>query len=153
MVGRPRFVYSGIRVRNVRRSVRFYRRLGFRVVKRGAFPHGGSFVHLAFPGSPHRLELNFYPRGSRYFQPLGPGEAFDHFGFYAPDPDRWLRSMVDAGAKLELDFEDDIQRLVFVTDPEGIWWGAFGPKRAKARRPAPVVAGRKRLRSTATRGR
>jgi ribosomal protein S18 acetylase RimI-like enzyme/catechol 2,3-dioxygenase-like lactoylglutathione lyase family enzyme len=147
---RARFVYSGIRVRDPRRSLRFYRRLGFRLVRRGAFPHGGSYVHLRFPGSTHRIELNFYPTRSRFFRPFTPGEEFDHFGFYAPDPDRWLRTMVRAGAKRRLDFEDDIQRLVFVTDPDGVWWGAYGPKRTRPGRKSAIPARRTRARASST---
>ncbi|MGI0130604.1 MAG: VOC family protein [Thermoplasmata archaeon] len=134
MAERVRFVYSGIRVRDVDRSVRFYRRIGFREVKRGAFSHGGSYVHLRFPGSPHRIELNFYPPGSRFFRAFRPGNEFDHFGFRTSDPDRWLRSMVRAGATLKLDYVDAIQRLVFVEDPDGVWLGAYGPKPPTGRR-------------------
>ncbi len=128
MAERVRFVYTGIRVRDLDRSLRFYERLGFREVKRDTFPHGGTYVHLCFPGSPHRLELNFYPRGSRYYTPFRAAGEFDHFGFYAPDPSGWLRSVVRAGAKKRLDYSDDIQRILFVTDPDGVWLGAFGPK-------------------------
>ena len=128
MPRRVRFVYTGIRVRDLARSLRFYRRLGFREVKRGAFAHGGRYVHLCFPGSAHRLELNYYPPGSRYYQPFRAGAEFDHFGFYTPDPARWLRSMVRAGAKTKVDYVDGIQRLLFVQDPDGVWLGAFGPE-------------------------
>jgi catechol 2,3-dioxygenase-like lactoylglutathione lyase family enzyme len=128
MVGRAQFVYTGIRVRDLQRAVRFYQRLGFREVKRGTFPHGGTYVHLQFPDSHHRLELNYYPPGSRFYRPVRPGGEFDHFGFYTPDPEGWLASMLAAGAKLMLDYEDDIQRLLFVADPDGFWLGAYGPK-------------------------
>ena len=57
-------VYSGLRTRNLLRALRFYRKLGFRVHKRGTMGHGGRWVHLTFPGSEHRLELNFYPRAT-----------------------------------------------------------------------------------------
>lgn len=122
-----RFVYSGIRVRNLARSVRFYRRVGFRIVKRGHFSHGGRWVHLEFPGSPHRLELNYYPKGTPFYRPFRAGEEFDHFGFYVSSPRRWVRSVVRAGATPVIGFVDGPAELLFVKDPDGVWLGACGP--------------------------
>jgi catechol 2,3-dioxygenase-like lactoylglutathione lyase family enzyme len=122
-----RFIYSGIRVRNLERSVRFYRRLGFRVFKQGWFSHGGKWVHLVFPGSPHRLELNYYPKGTPFYEPMRRGEEFDHFGFFVSDPRRWLRSVIKAGAKPVIGFVDGPAQLLFVKDPDGVVLGACGP--------------------------
>ncbi|MCI4317881.1 MAG: VOC family protein, partial [Thermoplasmata archaeon] len=129
-----RFVYSGIRVADLERSLEFYRTLGFREVKRGSFAHGGRYVHLSLAGSPHRIELNFYPKGTRFYEKARTGAAFDHFGFYDPDPGAWSARMISAGAKLKLDYVDGDQRLVFVTDPDGVWLGVYGPAE-----PSPVV--------------
>ncbi|MGD0257622.1 MAG: VOC family protein, partial [Thermoplasmata archaeon] len=60
------FVYAGLRVRDLARSLRFYRRLGFRVAHRGTMGHGGRWVQLVFPGAKERIELNFYPRSNPY---------------------------------------------------------------------------------------
>lgn len=124
-----RFLYSGIRVKDLPRSVRFYRALGFRVIKRGGFSHGGRWVHLVHPSSRHRIELNYYEPGSVFDTPLGPGEEFDHFGFYTPDPRAWVRKAVRAGATPKLGFMDGTVQLVYVQDPNGVWLGAFGPAR------------------------
>lgn len=128
-MGTPvRFLYSGIRVQNLARALRFYRAIGFREVRRGRFSHGGTYVHLRFPGSPHRLELNYYPRGSRYHTAVRAGDMFDHFGFWAASPATWLRAMVRAGADPQLAYrEDPPQQLYFVRDPDGVWLGVFGP--------------------------
>ncbi|HTT16234.1 MAG TPA: VOC family protein [Thermoplasmata archaeon] len=126
-----RFLYSGIRVRDLARSLRFYRALGFRVFRRGEMGHGGRWVHLAYPGSRHRFELNFYPRQNRYYEPIRKGNQFDHFGFYAPDVESWLRRARRAGAKVVDDFVDGESRLVYVEDPDGICLEAFGPARAR----------------------
>ncbi|MGI0071689.1 MAG: VOC family protein [Thermoplasmata archaeon] len=122
-----RFVYSGIRVRNLARSVRFYQRLGFRVLKRGWFSHGGKWVHLVFPGSSHRLELNYYPPGTAFYRPYRAGEEFDHFGFYVKNGRRWVRSVVKAGATPVIGFVDGPALLLFVKDPNGVWLGACAP--------------------------
>ncbi|TLZ54993.1 MAG: VOC family protein, partial [Methanobacteriota archaeon] len=44
---KSRFYYTGIRVRNLRRSTNFYTKaFGMKVVARGTMPHGGKYVHL-----------------------------------------------------------------------------------------------------------
>lgn len=128
------FLYSGIRVRDLQRSIRFYRKLGFRIVARGRMEHGGDWVHLRFPGSYHRLELNFYPKGNRYYEPFRPGTEFDHFGFRARDPARWKRSVIRAGGKFATEFVEGSGRIVYVRDPDGTWLEAFGPARPRRRR-------------------
>ncbi len=145
MSGSVRFVYSGIRVRHLERSVAFYRRLGFRVVKRGEFSHGGRWVHLAFPGTDHRLELNHYPKGTPFYRPFRAGEEFDHFGFYVDDARRWVRTAVRAGARPIVGFVDGPAQLMFVRDPDGVWLGACGPSRPGSLPPmATRVGGRGR---------
>ncbi len=134
MPEKVRFLYSGIRVRDLTRSIRFYRSLGFRVLKRGSFSHGGKWVHLTFPGSPHRIELNYYEKGSTWATPFGPGEEFDHFGFYAPDPKAWVRRAVRAGATPIAGWMDGTVQLVYVQDPNGVWLGAYGPALPRPKR-------------------
>ena len=120
---------TGIRVRDVARSLRFYRALGHRVAARGRMRHGGQWVHLTFPGSRHHLELNYYPKGSRFYEPWKSGTEFDHFGFFARDVEEWLRKARRAGATLVADFTEGRNRLVYVSDPDGICLEAFGPAR------------------------
>ena len=127
MVRNVRFMYSGVRVKNLERSIEFYRKIGFRVHSSGWFSHGGKWVHLVFPGSDHRLELNYYPRGTPFYRPFGPGEEFDHFGFYVRHPRTWVRSMVKAGATPVIGFVDGPAELLYVKDPNGVWLGACGP--------------------------
>jgi catechol 2,3-dioxygenase-like lactoylglutathione lyase family enzyme len=135
MPGKPvRFLYSGIRVRDVDRSLNFYRSLGFRVLARGHMGHGGAWVHLVFPGSRHRIELNYYPRTNRFYEPFRQGTEFDHFGFYSTDVEAWRRRAVRAGGKVVEDFIDGKSRLVYVNDPDGVCLEVFGPARPRRRR-------------------
>src|SRR5256886_14651267 len=67
-----RFYYAGFRVRNRTRSLAFYTKaFGMRVVNRGTMPQGGKYVQLEGAGSRQRLELNWYPPGSRFYSPIG----------------------------------------------------------------------------------
>jgi catechol 2,3-dioxygenase-like lactoylglutathione lyase family enzyme len=146
-----RFMYSGIRVRDLARSVRFYRALGFRVIKKGWFSHGGRWVHLVFPGSDHRVELNYYPPGTPFYEPFHTGTEFDHFGFYVSNPQRWLRGMVRAGARPKVGFVDGPAQLLFVEDPDGVGLACCGPSTPGS---LPLLfPSRPKRRRAATRGR
>src|SRR2546428_13843660 len=74
-----KLLYAGIRVRDLETSIRFYRTvMGMRVSRRGTMRHGGVWVELQSPGSPQRLELNWYPPGSRFHTPYRRGEGLRH---------------------------------------------------------------------------
>jgi catechol 2,3-dioxygenase-like lactoylglutathione lyase family enzyme len=133
MSAKVKFLYSGIRVRAVEPSLAFYQKLGFKVYARGTMAHGGVWIHLRFPGSYHRLELNYYPKGNRFYETFREGTQFDHFGFFAPDVLAWKKKALSAGGKLADEFVDGSSRIVYVKDPDGNWIEAFGP--AKPRRP------------------
>ena len=121
------FVYSGLRVRNLARSLRFYRRLGFRVHKRGTMDHGGVWVHLTFPGAAQRLELNFYPKGSRFFEPLRIGTQFDHFGFRVSDVEAWEKQLRRWRLPIVAWIREPHENLLYTRDPDGNWVEFFGP--------------------------
>jgi catechol 2,3-dioxygenase-like lactoylglutathione lyase family enzyme len=73
--------YSGLRVTNLPRSLRFLRRaLGLKELRRGDVPGAGTWVLLEDPVSHQRLELNWYPASSPFATPFAPGEALDHLG-------------------------------------------------------------------------
>jgi catechol 2,3-dioxygenase-like lactoylglutathione lyase family enzyme len=131
-----RFLYSGIRVRQLAKSLAFYKKLGFRIKSRGVMEHGGEWLQLVFPRSYHRLELNYYPKGNRFYEPFRTGTEFDHFGFYSPDPAAWKRKALRAGATTATEFVEGTQRIVYLRDPDGNWLEAFGPAHPRRRRSA-----------------
>ena len=121
------FLYSGIRVRDLDRSLRFYRRLGFRVVRRGVMGHGGKWVHLIFPGAHERIELNYYPRSNRYYTPLRKGTEFDHFGFRVSSVEAWERSLRAKRLPIVARIREPHENIVYTRDPDGNWLEFFGP--------------------------
>lgn len=121
------FVYAGIRVRNLPRSLKFYRGLGFKVYKRGKMEHGGEWVHLAFPGTKERLELNFYPRGTRFYEPYRAGSEMDHLGFRVDDVAAWIDRAIKAGGRKAVVIRETHEYLGYVRDPDGVWVEFFGP--------------------------
>ncbi len=117
-----RFYYTGIRVRNLERSVAFYTKvLGFKVVSRGTMAHGGKYVHLRQPGSRHKLELNWYPKGSRFYTPYRKGEELDHLAFVVDDVGKAYRELLAKGATVAVSPVQSKGTEVYVKGPDGIW--------------------------------
>jgi lactoylglutathione lyase len=117
-----RFYYAGIRVRDLDRSLAFYRdAFGMKVVNRGTMAHGGKWVHLKTPGSAQRLELNWYPPRSRFHTRYRAGEEMDHLAFVVPDVRSAYRRLLRKGATSAVGPEDSKGTEVYVKDPDGIW--------------------------------
>src|SRR5437867_624175 len=77
-----KYFYTGIRVRDLERSIQFYRKvMGMKVTRRGRMSHGGIWVELKSPDSEQRLELNWYPTDSKFFTRYRKGEELDHLAF------------------------------------------------------------------------
>ena len=94
------FVYTGMRVRNLERSLRFYKRvMRMKELMRGTMPTGGIFVHLGSPRSQQRLELNYYPPGAKYYEKSKSGSELDHIAFWVKDFYKRYRELIAGGRK------------------------------------------------------
>ena len=119
---RYRFYYAGIRVRNLPRSLKFYTKaLGMKPDNQGTMGHGGKYVQLVGPGSRQKLELNWYPPGTRFYAPYRKGEEIDHLAFVVADVRKAYRELIRKGAKRAVPPEDSEGTEVYVKDPDGIW--------------------------------
>jgi len=116
-----RFYYSGIRVRDLARSLRFYKSLGMRVVNRGTMPHGGKFVQLRGKGSKQVLELNWYPQGSKFYSDYIAGDELDHLAFVVKDVKKAYEELLKKGASVAISPAKSKGTEVYVKDPDGIW--------------------------------
>ena len=127
-----RLYYSGIEVRELRRSLKFYRSLGLKISHRGTMAHGGKYVHMRDPSSGQRLELNWYPKRSRFYQKYKNGSELDHIGFIVDDAEKWFKLLVRRGARpAARPFVDESETLAYVKDPDGIWIELIGPGRKR----------------------
>jgi len=136
-----KYFYTGIRVRDLERSLQFYRKvIGMTVTRRGKMSHGGVWVELRSPGSEQRLELNWYPAESKFFAPYRKGEELDHLAYRVADVDGTFRELVAKGARPEVEpFREERYAFAFVSDPDGIWIELIGRTKMEAK-PKPVAA-------------
>ncbi|HEV2519293.1 MAG TPA: VOC family protein [Thermoplasmata archaeon] len=115
--------YTGIRVRDLDRSRRFYTEgLGLRSVRTQRTSAGGRWERLEDPVSGAVLELNLYPDSAVYRE----GDELDHLAFRVDDLDEQLERAVRAGGVLRIPAtEEGGVRLLFLTDPDGVWIKLF----------------------------
>lgn len=138
----PYFIYAGIRVRELRRSLRFYHALGLKTVHRGKMHHRGVYVWLRDPRTRYILELNYYPPGSRFHERYVRGSELDHLGFTVRDVEPILARLREVGMRGKVaDFCEGNVRLTFVRDPDGIWveFLSWTDRGRKLRKGAPVI--------------
>ncbi len=111
--------YTGIRVRDLERSVRFYTEgLGLRRGPQGRMAAGGTWQELRDPESRAVLELNYYPGDPPYRE----GDELDHLGFRVADLEATIQKLVAMGARLRIPaFQEGTTRLAFLSDPDGVW--------------------------------
>jgi lactoylglutathione lyase len=111
--------YTGIRVRDLDRARRFYTEgLGLRSIRKGRMAAGGVWEELEDPESHVLLELNLYPDQP----PFREGDELDHLGFRVRGLDALVERLVAMGARVRIPvFEDGGVRIVFLSDPDGIW--------------------------------
>ena len=98
-----RLKYSGIRVKDMDESLRFYTEvLGMEVVepRERTPPTEGEVVILRSPGGQQLLELNWYAEGSRFGPPYANGEDLDHLGFEVDDLDAALAELSRNGVEV-----------------------------------------------------
>jgi lactoylglutathione lyase len=124
-----RFWYTGIRVRNLEESIRFYREaLGFHVIFKGKMvTHEGTYVQMRTPTGKQILELNYYPETSKFYEEYINGSELDHLGLYVSDVREQYKRLIRLGCEPAVEpFSQGSWVLAFVKDPNGIWLELIG---------------------------
>jgi catechol 2,3-dioxygenase-like lactoylglutathione lyase family enzyme len=109
-----------IRVRDLERSVRFYRELGLRPAARTRMSDGTEVVWLRDPRTHQLLEVFQLSRSSPLFVPFGKRSRVENAILFSLNDLRsvWSR-LRRLGAKRVTEFEDRGVRLTFIRDPDG----------------------------------
>ena len=117
------FVYTGIRVKDLEASVKFYTGLlGMQETARTKIAAtGGEVVGLASVKGGPELELNFYPEGSKYAAEYAVGEGLDHLAFKVENLDEALAQFAKAGHPKVAEIDNGTSRWAYVQDPDGIY--------------------------------
>jgi lactoylglutathione lyase len=129
-----RFWYTGIRVKNLEESTRFYKEaLGFRVVFSGKMvAHEGTYVHMRTPTGKQILELNYYPKTSKFYEDYVNGSELDHLGLYVSNVREQYKRLVKLGCESAVEpFNQGSWVLAFVKDPNGVWLELIGREAKK----------------------
>lgn len=136
-------LYTGLRVRNLNRSLRFYRTLGFRETIRQRTKLG-EFAQLEHPKGRFTIELNRFRRGTWRYEPYRAGSELDHFGFWVDDVDAWVLRLRRVGGKVRVRPFDGVivipprprfeGRAAYLADPDGVWIELMGPRRRRAKK-------------------
>ncbi len=116
------FRYTGIRTRNLDRSIDFYAgALGTRLVSRLKTPIG-EFAVLRSGDSRHNLEINYYPDNSPEGGFYESGNEIDHLAFKVKDVDETVHFLKERGFLPVFGPETfGDWRVAYVEDPDGIW--------------------------------
>lgn len=123
-----RMTYTGIRVKNIEDSLRFYTEiLGMQIVEPLAPtpPTEGQVVTLRSAGSTQLLELNWYSPGSRFGTPYSNGEDLDHLAVECDDLGKAVEELGRRGVEVMVRPKEIGEEVgwneAFVKDPNGIW--------------------------------
>jgi catechol 2,3-dioxygenase-like lactoylglutathione lyase family enzyme len=85
-------------------------------------PAGGIYVELKNRGSDQRLELNYYPPGSKFYEEYVEGSELDHLAFLCDDVRKSYEKALAGGATSAVEpWDEGSVTLAFVRDPDGVW--------------------------------
>jgi lactoylglutathione lyase len=120
-----RFVHNNINVRELDRSLQFYKEaLGLEEVRR-ITPEDGSFiiVYLGDGESAHQLELTWLRDWER---PYNLGDNEFHLAFRTDDFEAAHRKHSEMGC---ICYENAKMGIYFITDPDGYWLEVLPPRK------------------------
>ena len=124
---KSKFMYVGIRVTDLGRSIDFYTNvLGMKVSGRSKIEQTkGETVGLQTEKDGFTLELNYYGKDSPYNTKYVVGEGLDHLSFKVDDLDKALEEAKKAGHRTILQMKADGGRWAYIEDPDGNWIELF----------------------------
>jgi lactoylglutathione lyase len=121
---KPKFIYTGIRVKDMDESIKFYTevmRMKLRERNRLDATGGEVAIVVSEDGGPE-IELNYYEEGSKYFEPYSSGQEMDHLAFYlGKDYSDFLTEAKKSGYDTVLEVKSPTSTWAYIQDPNGIF--------------------------------
>ncbi len=115
------FIYTGITVRDLDRSIKFYSEvMGMKLKARIKNPYtNGEFAQMVSrEGELPSLELNWYADKKEYTS----GDELDHLAFLVDDAHKELERLKKLGVEIaQQAYESKNHTVFFAKDPDGIW--------------------------------
>lgn len=126
---RTRFIYVGVRVRNMKKSLDFYTKfLGMKSKGSSRIETTkGDVAFLVSDDGSIGIELNHYDSDSPFNAEYSIGESLDHLAFEVKDLDSALRQAKKKGYRVVTEVETKTSRWAYVEDPDGIWIELVSP--------------------------
>ncbi len=120
---KTRFVYVGIRVKDMGKSLDFYTSyLGMKDTGHSRIEETkGDVAFLQSEDGKVGIELNHYDPDSPYNSSYSVGEGLDHLAFEVSDMDEAIREATKLGYRVAGEVKTKTSRWAYVEDPDGIW--------------------------------
>jgi lactoylglutathione lyase len=114
-----KFIYTGILVSNIERSIEFYtKELGMKLMFKAEIKETrGRVAWLKSPRSSQILELNWYPKNYKY----GGSSGLDHLALEVDDAEKHYERMSKKFKAPIKPFLEGRWVLAYVKDPDGNW--------------------------------
>jgi len=117
-------LHTSIRVRNVKKSLAFYKSLGMKVTERKSYMPGEQVITLVSPDTKVPLRLMHYAKNCKLYKPYEKGDEMDHLTFMVKDAKKEFERIVKKGAPVAMPLWVGKEiTMGMVKDPDGIWVG------------------------------
>ncbi len=126
-------LYTSIRVKDMKKSLGFYKKMGLKVIgKRSPVP-GEEIVMLEDKETKQRLNLMWYAKSCKWYSPYKMnGVELDHLLFEVKDAKKAYSRLRKGGAPKATDLWEGKERTMgLVKDPNGIWVGVMSQIKGK----------------------
>ncbi len=126
-------LYTSIRVKDMKKSLAFYKKMGLKVIgKRSPVP-GEEIVMLEDKETKQRLNLMWYAKSCKWYSPYKMnGVELDHLLFEVKDAKKAYSRLLKGGAPKATDLWEGKERTMgLVKDPNGIWVGVMSVVKGK----------------------
>jgi catechol 2,3-dioxygenase-like lactoylglutathione lyase family enzyme len=124
---KSKLVYTGIRVKDMDASIKFYTEvLDMKLKGRNSIEStNGEVAGLISESGGPEIELNYYKDGSKYFEPYASGQELDHLAFQVEDLDKFLAEAKKLGYDAVLEVKSPTSKWAYIQDPNGIYIELF----------------------------